>query len=233
MSSFTFKIETFFPQRTDRTQQATMTIRHLYPNAKEPTAPRFQVGDVVYTKGVINMPGYSFALENAAYADQFISQRGFADDQVTVHPAVFGVIVDEPDHGAVVHDSTTMPCKTAHGPPSGPLIWYGVDDPMTESELDIPGSGSVWFLPDNERRYFVKWINKAPYPRSHPPPRFQPARLFNLALMPENYLCKAPNFLHILRGKVRKRFEVQTLLEHHLQIDQCSARGISSIVCMF
>jgi hypothetical protein len=36
-----------------------------------------------------------------------------------------------------------------------------------------------------------------------------------------------------LRGKVRKRFEVQTLLEHHLQIDQCSARGISSIVCMF
>jgi hypothetical protein len=85
-----------------------MTIRHLYPNAKEPTAPRFQLGDVVYTKGVIDMPGYSFALENAACADQFISQRGFADDQVTVHPAVFGVIVDEPDHGAVVHDCTTI-----------------------------------------------------------------------------------------------------------------------------
>ena len=216
-----------------------MTLRHLYSNAKEPTAPRFQVGDIVYTTGVIRMPGYSFNIDNKTYADRIIAQNGFTEDQVTIQPAVFGVIIDEPDHGVVIHDCSTMPGTTFNGLPLGAHIWYGVDDPTTEAVIDIPGSGSIWFLPDNERRYFVKWINKAPYARSNPPTQFEPMRshhgapLFNIGLMPENYIYKAPNFVHILRYKVQKRIQVQNVLLHHLQIDECSTRGISSIVCMF
>ena len=213
-----------------------MSIRDLYPDAKKPTRPRFQIGDIVYTHGVADLPGYSLGLHNTKYINEIMQHHGYTEDQVIIKPAIFGIIVDEPDYGDIVFDFTTGNSQFASSIYKG-RKWLGSDDPHLEAEVDLPGSGSVWFLPDNERRYFVKWINKETFPRSNPRTEFQPmcdehgSPVFNLALMPENLLYKAPNFIEILRAKVRRRNEVEKVFNDRLQIDECSTKGITGIVC--
>ena len=230
-----------FIQATSNKQQATsmatsMSFRDLYPDAKKPTRPRFQIGDIVYTHGIADLPGYSFGLHNTKYIHEIMQRHGYTEDQVIIKPAIFGIIVDEPDYGDTVFDCTTGNSRWGNRVYQG-HEWLGSDDPYMECDVDLPDSGSVWFLPDNERRYFVKWINKETFPRSNPREHFQPMRdekgspVFNLALMPEDYLYKAPNFIEILRAKVRRRNEVEKVLNDHLQLDECSTKGITSIVC--
>ena len=215
-----------------------MSIREFYPSAKQPTPPRFQVGDIVHTHGIADLPGFSLGVNSTKYINELMERYGYTEDQVIIKPAVFGVIVDEPEYGETVFDCTTGKSQYATSIYNG-HTWYGSDDPMLESEVDLPGSGSMWFLPDNERRYFVKWINKEPYLRSKPRTQFQPmcdengSPVFNKSIMSEQQLYKAPNFIDILRTKVHKRTQVEKVLDKHLQLDDDSTKGIASIVCTY
>ena len=187
-------------------QQATiMADWSLYPDATEPTAPRFQVGELVHT--------YSSLHES------------------TVEPAVFGVIIEEPEEGTIVQDSSTISR-------SWEREWEGVENPHEEADIDLPGSGSVWFLPDNERKYFVKWMNKETYPVNTQPTEFRPMMTngeptFNISLHFEGSLYKAPNFIAKLRSKVAQRKEVEEVLTERLNIDDCSTQGIAGMVMQY
>ena len=209
-----------------------MSIRHLYPNATDPTAPRFKVGDVVYTKANVDMPGYGVDMYDTVTIEHLMNAHGYTSDQVIVQPAVFGVVVNYQDPGTHLVD-----CGTISSPQD--LIWRGVEDPYAEAELDLPDSGSIWFLPDNERRYFVKWINKETYKYNETPNEFAPMRtnagddVFNTSLHPEQYMCKAPDFIGKLRRKVTERKEVETVLGDRLNIDDCSTKGIAGLVCEY
>jgi hypothetical protein len=179
-----------------------MSDMTLYPNATPPTAPRFQVGELVYT-------------------------RSSQCDSV-VEPAVFGVIIEAPDVGTVMQDSETIA-------KSWQREWDGIENPTEEAVIDLPGSGSVWFLPDNERKYFVKWMNKETYPVNTQPTEFRPMMsngepLFNISLHFEGSLYKAPKFIAKLRSKVAQRKEMSDVLAERLNIDDCSTQGITGMV---
>ena len=178
----------------------------LYPGATQPTAPRFEVGDIVYTTG---------------------SKRG-----TTVYPGIFGVIIDEPQEGTMVLDDATIATHFNE------REWEGVGNPYEEAVMDIPNSGSVWFLPDNERKYFVKWINKETYPVNTQPTEFRPMMTngqptFNISLHFEGSLYKAPNFIAKLRSKVAQRKEVEEMLTERLNVDECSTQGIAGMVMQY
>jgi len=210
-----------------------MTQRSWYNNASEPTEPRFNVGDIVYTKGVVVMPGYRVSIDNKEIIDHLINTHGFESGSVIVEPGVFGVICEYQEAGTMVLDCGTIQTFWDNE-------WRGVEHEYEEAELDLPDSGSIWFLPDNERRYFVKWINKETHKYSDTP-KFAPLasttgeKVFNISLYPEKYLKKAPDFVSIMREKVKKRKfkDVETLLNNALNIDECSINGIASMVCNY
>jgi len=213
-----------------------MTLRELYPNATEPTTPRFSVGDVVYTKSVVSMPHYSGIDPNDhTTIEHVMTAHGYTSEQVRVEPAVFGVIMEVPEAGTEVLDCQTLKKSWDQH------TWCGVEDPHEEAELDLPNSGSIWFLPDNERRYFVKWINKQPYQYTGSINAFTPLKtddgksVCNISLYPEDQLYKAPNFITKLRKKVveSKSREVERVLNDRLNIDECSTKGITSIVSVY
>ena len=186
----------------------------LYPGATQPTAPRFEVGDIVYTTG---------------------SKRG-----TTVYPGIFGVIIHEPEEGTMVLDNDTIATVGPGYPALGPRIWEGVGNPNEEAVMDIPNSGSVWFLPDNERKYFVKWINKATYEEGQPlPTEFRPMMsingepIFNISLHSDKSLRKGPNFIAKLRSRVAQRKEVEEMLTERLNVDECSTQGIAGMVMQY
>ena len=209
-----------------------MSIRDLYPDATEPTPPRFKVGDVVYSKGKVVMPGYSVAMDDTVTIDNLMNAHGYTSDQVMVHPAVFGVVVNYQDPGTYVVDCDTIASNHDRE-------WNGVEDTYSEAELDLPYSGSIWFLPDNERRYFVKWFNKETYRYGEKPNGFAPMRsntgneVFSISLHPEHWMGKAPDFIGKLGTKVAERKEVESVLSESLNIDECSVKGIASIVCKY
>ena len=193
-------------QATSNEQATSMADWSLYPDATQPTAPRFEVGDIVYTTG---------------------SKRG-----TTVYPGIFGVIIDEPQEGTMVLDDATIATHFNE------REWEGVGNPNEEAVMDIPNSGSVWFLPDNERKYFVKWINKETYPVNTQPTEFRPMMTngqptFNISLHFEGCLYKAPNFIAKLRSKVAQRKEVEEMLTERLNVDECSTQGIAGMVMQY
>ena len=199
-------------QATSNEQATSMADWLLYPGATQPTAPRFEVGDIVYTTG---------------------SKRG-----TTVYPGIFGVIIHEPEEGTMVLDNDTIATVGPGYPALGPRIWEGVGNPNEEAVMDIPNSGSVWFLPDNERKYFVKWINKETYPVNTQPTEFRPMMTngqptFNISLHFEGSLYKAPNFIAKLRSKVAQRKEVEEMLTERLNVDECSTQGIAGMVMQY
>jgi len=209
-----------------------MSIRYLYPNALEPTEPRFKVGDLVYTDARVVMPGYSLGMEDTVTIEHLMNAHGYTSEQVMVQPAVFGVVVDYQDPGTHLVDCGTIPSD--HDP-----IWGGVEDPHSEAEQDLPDSGSIWFLPDNERRYFVKWFNKETYRYGETSKGFAPLRtnigkeVFNISLHPECDMYKAPDFIGKLQRKVIERKEVESVLSERLNIDECSSKGIAGFVCEY
>ena len=179
------------------------------------TAPRFNVGDVVYTPE---------------------RHEPFFYDGVIVQPAVFGVIIDEPPTGTNVNDSDTIGWSR---------VWEGVEKPSEEAVIDIPGSGSVWFLPDHERKYFVKWINKEVHPLGVPHKKFQPMTdgfclgdgmaVCNISLHFEQELHKAPNFVEILRNRVKqtKQRNAELVISNTLGMDENTTNGISTMVSAY
>lgn len=211
-----------------------MSIRQFYPDATEPTAPRFEVGDLVYTKGCVTMPHYSRYYEidpsDTDTINNLMASHGYTNEQVRHNPSVFGIIIEYQDTGTPILDCDTTGNLTE---------WYGYEDPMSECELDLPDSGSIWFLPDNERRYFIKWFNKTSYTWTECNTDFLPLTtdngepVFNKSLFPERWLFKAPDFLSILRNKVSKRKDVDSILDYCLNIDTDTTKGLSNIICSF
>jgi len=195
-------------QATSNEQATSMADWSLYPDATQPTAPRFEVGDIVYSAG---------------------SKRG-----TTVYPGIFGVIIDEPQEGTMVLDDATIATHFNE------REWEGVGNPNEEAVMDIPNSGSVWFLPDNERKYFVKWINKETYEEGQPlPTEFRPMMsingepIFNISLHSDKSLRKGPNFIAKLRSRVAQRKEVEEMLTERLNVDECSTQGIAGMVMQY
>jgi hypothetical protein len=206
-----------------------MSIRDLYPNATEPTEPRFKVGDMVHTSGVVRVRNTWFGMNDAEAISAMVLRVNAEPSEVVVYPAVFGVVVEYQEAGTEVYE----------GMPQGEVTttWRGWEHDYSESELDLPDSGSIWFLPDNERRYFVRWANKRPYQYGSPPSEFSPqtsatgGAVFNLSLYSECDLNKCPDFVGKLRRRACERKMVESVLQERLGLDDCSTTGITSIVC--
>lgn len=209
-----------------------MSIRHLYPNATEPTAPRFKVGDIVHSSGSVRVSNtWYFSIGDTARIAAMVSRVNAAPSEVLVYPPVFGVVVDYQDPGTELYVGVTLDNR--------PTTWRGCEHDYEECEHDLPGSGSIWFLPDNERRYFVRWANKRPYQYGTSPAGFDPltsdtgVSVFSLSLTPEHELKRCMDFAAKLRARVNHRKQVISLLEHRLNIDSCSTQGIASIVVRY
>ena len=205
-----------------------MSIRHLYPNATEPTAPRFMVGDIVHASGTVRVGNTWFSMSDTAGIAAMVSRVNAAPSEVLVYPPVFGVVVDYQDPGTELYVGMTLDIH--------PTTWRGCEHDYEECEHDLPGSGSIWFLPDNERRYFVRWANKRPYQYGTSPAGFNPLTsdtgdsVFSLSLYPEPQLKRCMDFAAKLRARVNQRKQVISMLGDRLSIDGCSAEGIASIV---
>jgi hypothetical protein len=93
----------------------------------------------------------------------------------------------------------------------------------------MPDSGSIWFLPDNERRYFVRWASKEPYKYGA---SAAGEAAFSLSLFQENELKRCPDFAGKLRARVVQREMVESVMQERLGLDDCSTEGIAGIVCV-
>ena len=208
-----------------------MSIRHLYPNATVPTEPRFKVGDMVHTSECVWVRGTGFRTSSAAAIAAHMALVSAEPSEAVVYPAVFGVVVEYQEPGTEIYDSTTLG--------NDPTTWRGCENDYEEAELDLPGSGSIWFLPDNERRYFVRWANKKPYQYGTQPPEFSPLKtatgedVFSLSLFPEKQLKRCPDFVGKLRRRACERKMVESVMQERLGLDDCSTLGIASIVCEY
>ena len=105
-----------------------MSIRHLYPDARKPWFFIFQLCYLFYTHGIATLPGYSFGLHNTKYINEIMQRHGYTEDQVIIKPAIFGVIVDEPDYGDTLYDCTTGDNQWGIRLYQG-HEWLGSDDP--------------------------------------------------------------------------------------------------------
>ena len=208
-----------------------MADRSLYPNATEPTEPRFRVGDMVHASGSVWVRGHHYNESSTAAIAARVAHVSAEPSEVVVYPAVFGVVVEYQEVGTEIYDSTTL-CDD-------PTTWRGCEHEYEEAELDMPGSGSIWFLPDNERRYFVRWASKKPYQYGTSPTGFSPLRsasgedVFSLSLFPEKELKRCPDFAGKLRARVVQREMVESVMQERLGLDDCSIEGIAGIVCEY
>ena len=156
------------------------------------------------------------------------------NNKIIIEPAIFGVIIDIPSDPIKVLDSETIKRNFEE------LEWCLEDE---ESIIDIPGSGSVWYLPDEERRYFVKWLNKSCRTEIQHENNF-PYRLMkradgthvsNISLHYENCLRKSPNFIKRMKeiANEKKAQTVHKVLECKMNIDHYSITGITKMICAF
>ena len=206
-----------------------MSIRDLYPNATEPTEPRFKVGDMVHTSGMVCVRNTWFGMNDAEAISAMVLRVNAEPSEVVVYPAVFGVVVEYQEAGTEVYE----------GMPQGEVTttWRGCEHDYEEAELDLPDSGSIWFLPDNERRYFVRWANKRPSKYGSLQWEFSPLTsatgeaVLNLSLYSECDLKRCPDFVGKLRRRVCERKMVKSVLQERLGLDDCSTSGITSMVC--
>ena len=203
------------------------TILDIYNITMNPTKPRYKVGDVVYCKAIQSIPGYSFNIETTTEEICERTNRQYISEyKIIIEPAIFGIIIDIPNDNINILDSETM---------SGNEYEWLLED--SESIIDIPESGSVWFLPDEERKYFVKWLNKAPYSKIklNTEIPFEPLKENNISLHFEKYLFKAPNFQKKIKSIANKNKQRTTLeiLNKKLNIDEYSTNGIKNIINTF
>ena len=205
-------------------------ILDIYNITMSPTKPKFSVGDIVYCKAQQSIPGYNFNIETSTEEICERTNRDYISEyKIIIEPAIFGIIINIPDEHVKVLASETL-CSN----------WFSEhewDLENSESIIDIEGSGSVWFLPDEERKYFVKWLNKTPYSKIklNQEIPFQPLKENNISLHFEQYLFKAPNFPHKIKSIANKNKERTTLeiLNNKLNIDKYSINGIKNIINTF
>ena len=103
-------------------------------------------------------------------------------------------------------------------------------------EIDIPGSGSIFCNHCRERKFFVKWINKQTRPLTQNHTEFQPMTsesgvpLYNVSLHFEQSLHKAPNFVEILRNRVKqtKQRNAELVIQERLGVDTVTSNGIAT-----
>ena len=206
------------------------TILDIYNITMNPTKPRFKVGDIVYCKALQSIPGYSFNIETTTEEICERTNREYISEyKIIIEPAIFGIIINIPKDNINILDSETM-----HGNWFSEYEWLLED---SESIIDIPDSGSVWFLPGEERKYFVKWLNKTPYSKIKLDTNvsFEPLKENNISLHFERYLFKAPNFQKKIKSIANKNKEKATLeiLNKKLNIDEYSTNGIKNIINTF
>ena len=186
---------------------------------------------MVHTSGSVWIRRTGFGMNSAEAIAAHVANVSAEPSEVVVYPPVFGVIVDYQEAGTEIYDCTTMG--------DHPTTWGGWDGHYEEAELDLPDSGSIWFLPDNERRYFVRWANKQPYQYGGSPTEFRPLRSasgeaeFNLSLYSEDELKRCPDFVGKLRelANKRKRETVESVLQERLDLDEYTTAGIGDMVC--
>ena len=205
-------------------------ILNMYTITMNPTKPRFKVGDIVYCKAQQSIPGYSFNIETTTEEICERTNREYISEyKIIIEPAIFGIIIDIPKDNINILDSETM-----RGNWFSEYEWLLED---SECIIDIPDSGSVWFLPDEERKYFVKWLNKTPYSKIKLDTNvsFEPLKENNISLHFEKYLFKAPNFQKKIKSIANKNKERTTLeiLNKKLNIDEYSTNGIKNIINTF
>ena len=102
---------------------------------KNHTLPKFKIGDRVVTTD----PGF------------IISDRKPRVEKKSIY---YGTIIDIPKNGTLIYDNDL---EERYDPEPWNL------GPDCECHIDYKDTGSVWFEPDNERKYFVKFD----YPEDH------------------------------------------------------------------
>ena len=112
-----------------------MSIRHLYPNATEPTEPRFKVGDMVHTSECVWVRGTGFRTSSAAAIAAHMALVSAEPSEAVVYPAVFGVVVEYQEPGTEIYDSTTLG--------DDPTTWRGCEHDYEEAELDLLSQESL------------------------------------------------------------------------------------------
>ena len=186
---------------------------------------------MVHTSGSVWIRRTGFGMNSSAAIATHVANVGAEPSELVVYPPVFGEIVEYQEAGTEIYDCNTLSDL--------PTTWGGWEGDYEEAELDLPDSGSIWFLPDNERRYFVRWASKEPYQYGGTPTEFRPLKsvsgeaVFSLSLFPENQLKRCPDFAGKLRELAKKREMVETVMHERLDLDEYSTTGISAIVCKY
>lgn len=202
-------------------------ILNTYNITMNPTKPRFKVGDIVYCKARQSIPGYDFNIETTTEEICERTNREYISEyKIIIEPAIFGIIIDIPENNINILDSETM-CSN----------WFSENEWIpedSESIIDLPDSGSVWYLPSQERKYFVKWLNKTPYSKIklNTCKSFEPLNKNFISLHFENLLFKAPNFQKKIKNiaNKNKEFNILKILNNKLNIDEYSTNGIKNII---
>lgn len=207
----------------------------MYNQMRTPSKPRFNVGEIVYTKARQIVGGYSLGMDIPNHLIQEYAKRNnITHVDITIEPAIFGVIIDVPVTGTILLDSETIHHR-------GMFEWCPEEE--EDNIIDIPGSGSVWYLPDEERRYFVKWLNKEPRAKCDKAQQnsFRPLKnsdgrqVTNISLHYEDTLHKAPDFIKKIKkiAKGKKELVVSDMLNIKLGIDYYSTKGLVDMICAF
>ena len=207
----------------------------IYNQMRTPSNPRFNVGDIVYTKAQQVVGGYRLGMNIPNHLIQeYANRNNITHVDITVEPAIFGVIIDVPVQGTILLDSETIRHR-------GMFEWCLEEE--EDNIIDIPGSGSTWYLPDEERRYFVKWLNKEPRTKCEKAQQnyFRPlknpdgSQVNNISLHYEDTLHKAPDFIKKIKklAKVNKELVVSDMLNIKLGIDYYSTKGLVDMICAF
>lgn len=207
----------------------------VYNQTKAPSKPRFKIGDIVYTTARQIVCGYRLSAnfpENIL--EDYKHSHNITDDDIIIEPAVFGVVVEIPHTHTMILDSETILR-------SFETLKWPVED--NEYIIDAPDSGSIWYLPDEERRYFVKWLNKecrtksehTKYHTYHPLKDYDGTQINNISLHYENCLRKAPNFIKTMKkiADKKKSDAVYIVLKKKLNIDHYSTKGMTNVICEF
>ena len=220
--------------------------------------PRFKVGDVVYKEAHVTCGEYIWSLADFRDGNHNNEIRGFnvveltdsyhersdimecidkrVDEyrEIIFEPAAFGVIIDEPPVGTYIN--------TGYGDMDRGM-WEGN---CFHWENDIPGSPAIWCHGKGERKYFVKWMNKEGFTIYGKEDKWY-KRLDEcldihwwrdlykgwdtetVSLSYESHLRKAPNFVEILRKRVKQRnAELVLVLQERIGLDTVTTNGIAT-----
>ena len=216
-----------------------MAHRDLYPDATEPTEPRFKVGEMVHAKGAIYVTVEGewrrlyFALNDTAGVEAALSQaesQGKSADAV-VYPAVFGVVIEYQEPGPGSTRTNHAECRV-----------YGVDGRTCMRRRSWTYRTQVHLAPTGQRASLLRALGEQePYRYGEPHSEFTTMKTVSgetehsISLISEKYLRKCPDFANKLRRQVmkRKRETTSEVLSERLGLDEYTTTGILDEVCMY